>query len=109
MCAHTHSIHPIAYPKELRRCHDDLKRAGADLDKQKGELDEERGTLRALKKASGEEKAELLYEISRLKEKSQKDKAELEKVERHYNIIISDIYIFLNKGGERTSRRMASF
>ncbi|XP_056269250.1 cingulin isoform X2 [Pseudoliparis swirei] len=69
----------LSSSEELRRCHDDLKRAGADLDKQKGELDEERGTLRALKKASGEEKAELLSEISRLKEKSQKDKAELEK------------------------------
>ncbi|TNN40835.1 Cingulin [Liparis tanakae] len=69
----------LSSSEELRRCQEDLKRAGADLDKQKGELDEERETLRALKKASEEEKAELLSEISRLKEESQKDKAELEK------------------------------
>uniref|UniRef100_A0A8C3A2E1 Cingulin b n=1 Tax=Cyclopterus lumpus TaxID=8103 RepID=A0A8C3A2E1_CYCLU len=77
MCARTHYSSLIAYPKELRHCHEDLKRAGADLDKQKVELDEEREKLRALKKASGEKKAELLSEISRLKE--EKDKAELEK------------------------------
>uniref|UniRef100_A0A4W6FB64 Cingulin b n=1 Tax=Lates calcarifer TaxID=8187 RepID=A0A4W6FB64_LATCA len=64
---------------ELQRCHDDLKRARADLDKQKGELDEKSEALQALKKASGEKEAELLSEISRLKEQSQKDKAELEK------------------------------
>ncbi|XP_070777946.1 cingulin isoform X2 [Enoplosus armatus] len=65
--------------EELQRCHDDLKRALTDLDKQKGELDEKREALQALKKASGEKEAELLSEISRLKEQSQKDKAELEK------------------------------
>ncbi|XP_068432308.1 cingulin isoform X2 [Clinocottus analis] len=65
--------------EELRRCHDDLKRARADLDKQKGKLDEERETLQALKKTSGAKETELLSEISRLKEESQKDKAELEK------------------------------
>lgn len=65
--------------EELQRCHDDLKRARTDLDKQKAELDERREALQALKKASGEKEAELLSEISRLKEQSQKDKAELEK------------------------------
>ncbi|XP_038580445.1 cingulin [Micropterus salmoides] len=65
--------------EELRRCHDDLKRACTDLDKQKCELNEKKEALQALKKASGEKEAELLSEISRLKEQSQKDKAELEK------------------------------
>ncbi|XP_078123484.1 cingulin isoform X2 [Sander vitreus] len=65
--------------EELRRCHDDLKRARTDLDKQKSELGEKREALQALRKASGEKEAELLSEISRLKEQSQKDKAELEK------------------------------
>ncbi|KAM9340015.1 cingulin [Symphorus nematophorus] len=65
--------------EELKRCHDDLKQARTDLDKQKGELDKKREALEALKKASGEKEAELLSEISRLKEQSQKDKAELEK------------------------------
>uniref|UniRef100_A0A3B4V1X8 Cingulin b n=1 Tax=Seriola dumerili TaxID=41447 RepID=A0A3B4V1X8_SERDU len=65
--------------QELQRCHDDLKRARADLDKQKGELDEKSKALQALKKAGGEKEAELQSEISRLKEQSQKDKAELEK------------------------------
>ncbi|XP_068567266.1 cingulin isoform X2 [Cebidichthys violaceus] len=69
----------LSLAEELRRCHDDLKRARADQDKQKGELDEKRETLRALKKASGEKEAELLSEISSLKEESQKNKAELEK------------------------------
>lgn len=78
-CSHPHYSSPITYPKELQRCHDDLKRARADLDKQKGELDEKSEALQALKKASGEKEAELLSEISRLKEQSQKDKAELEK------------------------------
>ncbi|KAG7225519.1 hypothetical protein INR49_027515 [Caranx melampygus] len=44
-----------------------------------GELDEKSEALQGLKKASGEKEAELLTEISRLKEQSQKDKAELEK------------------------------
>ncbi|XP_049457460.1 cingulin isoform X4 [Epinephelus fuscoguttatus] len=65
--------------EELRRCHDDLKQARTDLDKQKGELDEKREALKALKRTSGEKEAELLSEISRLKEQAQKDKAELEK------------------------------
>ncbi|XP_076610813.1 cingulin isoform X2 [Chaetodon auriga] len=65
--------------EELQRCRDELDWAHADLDKQKGELDENREALQALKKASGEKEAELLSEISRLKEQSQKDKAELEK------------------------------
>ncbi|GAA6227294.1 cingulin [Lates japonicus] len=65
--------------EELQRCHDDLKRARTDLDKQKGELGEKSEALQALKKASGEKETELLSEISRLKEQSQKYKAELEK------------------------------
>ncbi|XP_031151936.1 cingulin isoform X2 [Sander lucioperca] len=65
--------------EELRRCHDDLKRARTDLDKQKSELGEKREALQALRKVSGEKEAELLSEISRLKEQSQKDKAELQK------------------------------
>uniref|UniRef100_UPI0037E79BED cingulin isoform X2 n=1 Tax=Semicossyphus pulcher TaxID=241346 RepID=UPI0037E79BED len=65
--------------EELRRCHDDLKRARTDLDKQKGQLDEKREALQALRKASGEKEAELLSEISKLKEQSQTDKTELEK------------------------------
>lgn len=77
--SHTRYSSLIAYPKELRRCHDDLKRARTDLDKQKGELDEKSEALQTLRKASGEKEAELLSEISRLKEQSQKDKAELEK------------------------------
>ncbi|XP_035799806.2 cingulin isoform X2 [Amphiprion ocellaris] len=64
---------------ELRRCHDDLKRTRADLDKQKGELDEKNEALQALRRASGEKEAELKSEIIRLKEQSQKDRAELEK------------------------------
>uniref|UniRef100_A0A4W6FE53 Cingulin b n=1 Tax=Lates calcarifer TaxID=8187 RepID=A0A4W6FE53_LATCA len=72
-------LHTYILCIELQRCHDDLKRARADLDKQKGELDEKSEALQALKKASGEKEAELLSEISRLKEQSQKDKAELEK------------------------------
>lgn len=78
-CSHTHYSSLITYPKELQRCHDDLKRARADLVKQKGELDEKSEALEGLKKASGEKEGELLAEISRLKEQSQKDKAELEK------------------------------
>ncbi|KAF3834064.1 hypothetical protein F7725_025268 [Dissostichus mawsoni] len=65
--------------EELRRCHDDLKRARTDLDKQKSELDAKREALEALKKASGDKEAELLSELRKLKEQSQKDKAELEK------------------------------
>lgn len=76
---HTRFSSLIAYPKELRRCHDDLKRARTDLDKQKSELGEKREALQALRKVSGEKEAELLSEISRLKEQSQKDKAELQK------------------------------
>eukprot|EP00064_Thunnus_orientalis_P009387 superscaffoldBa00001185_g9411 len=68
-----------ALAEELQRCHDDLKRARADLDKQKSELDAKSTALQALKKASGEREAELLSEISGMKEQSQKDKAELEK------------------------------
>ncbi|KAK5854891.1 hypothetical protein PBY51_005044 [Eleginops maclovinus] len=65
--------------EELQRCHDDLKRARTDLDKQNSELDAKREALEALKKASGDKEAELLSELSKLKEQSQKDKAELEK------------------------------
>ncbi|XP_067468803.1 cingulin isoform X1 [Thunnus thynnus] len=68
-----------ALAEELQRCHDDLKRARADLDKQKSELDAKSTALQALKKASGEREAELLSEISGMKEQSQKDKAKLEK------------------------------
>lgn len=78
--SHTHDSSLIAYPKELQRCHDDLKQARSDLDKQKGELDEKSKALQALKRASGEKEAELLSEISRWKEQSEKDRAELEKV-----------------------------
>lgn len=49
------------------------------MDKQKGELEEKREALQVLKKTSGEKESELLSEIRRLKEQSQKDKAELEK------------------------------
>lgn len=76
---HTHYSSLITYPKELQRCHDNLKRARADLDKQKGEFDAKSKALEALKKASGEREAELLLDISRVKEQSQRDKAELEK------------------------------
>ncbi|XP_041665903.1 cingulin isoform X2 [Cheilinus undulatus] len=65
--------------EELRRCHDDLKRARTDLDKQKSQLDEKREALEALKRSSGEKEAELLSEISKLKEQSHKDKDELKK------------------------------
>ncbi|XP_074543529.1 cingulin [Halichoeres trimaculatus] len=65
--------------EELRRCHDDLKRARADLDEQRSQLEEEREALKALKRASAEKEAELLSEIGKLKEQSQKDKDELEK------------------------------
>ncbi|XP_041811495.1 cingulin isoform X2 [Chelmon rostratus] len=64
--------------EELQWCRDELDRARTHLDEQKGELDENREALQALKKASGEKEAELLSEISRLKEQSQRDKAELE-------------------------------
>uniref|UniRef100_A0A8C9YRG0 Cingulin b n=1 Tax=Sander lucioperca TaxID=283035 RepID=A0A8C9YRG0_SANLU len=60
---HTRFSSLIAYPKELRRCHDDLKRARTDLDKQKSELGEKREALQALRKVSGEKEAELLSEI----------------------------------------------
>ncbi|XP_014880601.1 cingulin-like, partial [Poecilia latipinna] len=65
--------------EELRRCHDDLKRTRADLERQRGEAEEKAGALEALKKASGEKEAELLSEISKLKEQFLKDKGELEK------------------------------
>ncbi|XP_068603221.1 cingulin [Brachionichthys hirsutus] len=65
--------------EELRRCRDDLQRSRADLDKRKRELDEKKEALQALKKAGGEREAELLSEISRLREQFKKDKAELEK------------------------------
>lgn len=78
-CSHTHYSSLITYPKELQRCHDNLKRTRADLDKQKGESDEKSKALQAQKKESGEKEAALLSEISRLKEQSQKDVAELEK------------------------------
>ncbi|XP_008420737.1 cingulin isoform X2 [Poecilia reticulata] len=68
-----------ALKEELRRCHDDLKRTRADLERQRGEVEEKAGALEALKKASGEKEAELLSEISKLKEQFLKDKAELEK------------------------------
>ncbi|XP_070702799.1 cingulin isoform X2 [Pempheris klunzingeri] len=65
--------------EELQRCHDDLKQALSDLDKQKGELDKKSEALQALEKASGEKEAELRSEISRWKEQSQTDRAELDK------------------------------
>lgn len=42
-------------------------------------MDEKRAELQALTKASAEKEAELLSEIRRLKQQSEKDKAELEK------------------------------
>lgn len=42
-------------------------------------MDEKRAALQALKKASDEKETELLSEIRRLKQQSEKDKAELEK------------------------------
>lgn len=51
------------------------------MDRQRGQLDEKREALEALKAASGEKEAELLSEISRLKQQAQKDKAELEKAQ----------------------------
>ncbi|XP_060915802.1 cingulin isoform X2 [Labrus mixtus] len=68
-----------SFAEELRRCHDDLKRARTDLDKQKSQLEEKREALEALKRSSEGKEAELLSEISTLKERSQKDKDELEK------------------------------
>lgn len=56
-----------------------MHRARADLDKQRGELEKKSEALQTLKKAGGEREAELLTEISRVKEQAQKDKAELEK------------------------------
>ncbi|KAF3707331.1 Cingulin [Channa argus] len=64
---------------ELQRCHDDLKQARADVDKQKGNLHKKSEALEALEKASREKEAALLSEISKLKEQSQLEKAELEK------------------------------
>ncbi|XP_020504273.1 cingulin isoform X3 [Labrus bergylta] len=69
----------VSFAEELRRCHDDLKRARTDLDKQKSQLEEKREALEALKRSSEGKEAELLSEISTLKERSQKDKDELEK------------------------------
>lgn len=77
--SHTHYSTLITYPKELQRCHDDLKRARADLDKQKGELQRKSEALRALERLSGNREAELLSDIDKLTEQSQKQKAELEK------------------------------
>ncbi|KAM4725114.1 cingulin isoform 3-T3 [Anableps anableps] len=65
--------------EEIQRCHDDLKQTRADLERQKGETEEKTRALEALKKASGEKEAELLSDISKLKEQFLKDKAELEK------------------------------
>ncbi|XP_028317133.1 cingulin isoform X2 [Gouania willdenowi] len=65
--------------EELQRCHDDLMQTRAVLDKQTGELDKKSEALEALRRACSEKEAELQREISRLKEQSQKDKAELEK------------------------------
>ncbi|XP_034561016.1 cingulin isoform X1 [Notolabrus celidotus] len=65
--------------EELWRCHDDLKRARTDLDEQKSQLEEKREALQALKRGSAERENELLSEISKLKEQSQRDKDELEK------------------------------
>lgn len=78
-CSFTRYSSLITYPKELQCCHDDLKRAHADLDKQKGELQKKSEALQALEKASAEKEAELLSEINKLKEQSDKEKAELKK------------------------------
>ncbi|XP_034747042.1 cingulin isoform X2 [Etheostoma cragini] len=103
--------------EELRHCHDDLKRARTDLDKQKSELGEKRETLQALRKASGEKEAELLSEISRLKEQSQKDKAELEKASEKVNessvgssektVVDHDTNLELQEANTRLRERLA--
>ncbi|XP_029023847.2 cingulin [Betta splendens] len=63
-----------ALEKELRRCHDDLKGARADLDKQRGELQKRSEALQALEKTRADREAELLSEISGLKEQLQTEK-----------------------------------
>ncbi|XP_030268569.1 cingulin isoform X2 [Sparus aurata] len=98
--------------EELRRCHDDLRRARTNLDKQKSELDEKREALQALKKASGEKEAELLSEISRLKEQQQKDKAELEKAldkakESSGKTVVDGTNLELQEANTRLRERLA--
>lgn len=78
-CSYTHYSSLITYPKDLQCCHDNLKRAQVDLDKQKGELQKKSDALQSLEKASAVKEAELLSEINKLKEQSQKEKAELKK------------------------------
>ncbi|XP_008282075.1 cingulin isoform X1 [Stegastes partitus] len=94
--------------EELQRCHDDLKRARADLDKQKGELDEKSEALQALRRASGEKEAELRSEIGRLKEQSQKDKAELEKAkESSGKSVVDGTNLELQETNARLRERLA--
>ncbi|XP_056438452.1 cingulin isoform X2 [Gadus chalcogrammus] len=62
-----------------QRCHDDLKRTRAELDKQKAELEQKCAELQALRKAGEGAEAGLRSEMSRLRDQSQSDKAELEK------------------------------
>uniref|UniRef100_A0A665WYI3 Cingulin-like n=1 Tax=Echeneis naucrates TaxID=173247 RepID=A0A665WYI3_ECHNA len=97
---------------ELQCCHDDLKRARADLAKQKGELDKKTEALESLKKERGEREAELLSEISRLKEQSQKDKAELEKAleeakEVKQTVVDHDANLELQEANTRLRERLA--
>ncbi|XP_055013648.1 cingulin isoform X2 [Boleophthalmus pectinirostris] len=66
--------------EELRRCHEDLKRARADLEKQKGEMSDKTEALLTLRKSSMTKEAELHEEIRKLKEQSQKDRDELERI-----------------------------
>ncbi|CAL8298104.1 unnamed protein product [Lota lota] len=65
--------------EHFERWHDDLKQTRAELDKQKAEFDQKCAELQALRKTSEEMEVGLRSEISRLKDQSQSDKAELEK------------------------------
>ncbi|KAM7384437.1 hypothetical protein PAMA_011672 [Pampus argenteus] len=101
-----------ALAEELRCCHDDLKQARADLDKQKDELDAKSKALQAMKKANEEREAELLSEISKMKEQSRKDKAELEKAlekakEPGRTVVDSGTNLELQEANTRLRERLA--
>ncbi|KAM7373333.1 hypothetical protein PAMP_008192 [Pampus punctatissimus] len=101
-----------ALAEELQCCHDDLKQARADLDKQKDELDTKSKALQAMKKANEEREAELLSEISRMKEQSQKDKADLEKAlekakEPGRTVVDSGTNLELQEANTRLRERLA--
>ncbi|KAM3595944.1 uncharacterized protein V6R79_005686 [Siganus canaliculatus] len=96
--------------EELQRCHDDLKQARADLDKQKSKTDQSKEALETLRKASEEKEAELLSEIARLKEQSQKDKAELEKAKETSlgkNVVDHSPNLELQEANTRLRERLA--